>query len=41
VHLEGDPANGILPTQLAPEDALLCIHWYTVVLGYLASITSH
>ncbi len=41
VHLEGDVKNNVLPVELTAEDALLCIHWYSVVLGYLSSITPH
>jgi hypothetical protein len=39
VHLEGNVKDGVLPADLAPEDALLCIQWYSVVLGYLSSVT--
>ncbi|MDT4968718.1 MAG: hypothetical protein QOJ64_3455 [Acidobacteriota bacterium] len=38
VHLEGDVKKGTLPADLTPEDALLCIHWYTAVIGYLSSL---
>lgn len=38
VHLEGDVKTGTPPADVSPEDALLCIHWYTAVLGYLSSI---
>jgi hypothetical protein len=41
VHLEGDVKNNVLPAELTAEDALLCIHWYSVVLGYLSSVTPH
>jgi hypothetical protein len=38
VHLEGDVKTGTPPTDLRPEDALLCIHWYTAAIGYLSSL---
>lgn len=38
VHLEGDQKSGDSSTNLGPEDALLCIHWYASVIGYLSSI---
>ena len=38
VHLEGDIKTGIPPSDLRPEDALLCIHWYATVIGYLSSL---
>lgn len=38
VHLEGDVKTQTPPTNLEPEDALLCIHWYSAMIGYLASI---
>jgi len=38
VHLEGDVKKKTLPADLSPEDALLCIHWYTAVIGYLSSL---
>ncbi|MFS8085264.1 MAG: hypothetical protein ACMG6H_06505 [Acidobacteriota bacterium] len=37
VHLEGDSKDGTPPADLGPEDALLCIHWYAAVIGYLSS----
>jgi len=40
-HLEGDQKAGTPPSQLEPEDALLCIHWYASVIGYLSSINSN
>jgi len=38
VHLEGDVKTGTPPVNLTPEDALLCIHWYAAVIGYLSSL---
>jgi hypothetical protein len=38
VHLEGDIKTGTPPADVSPEDALLCIHWYSAVIGYLSSI---
>lgn len=38
VHLEGDINTGRPPSDVSPEDALLCIHWYTAIIGYLSSI---
>lgn len=38
VHSEGDVKTDTPPTDLKPEDALLCIHWYTAVIGYLSSL---
>jgi|ERR1051325_2896602 hypothetical protein len=38
VHLEGDVKTGMPPANLTPEDALLCIHWYAAVIGYLSSL---
>lgn len=38
VHLEGDVKKKTPPADLTPEDALLCIHWYAAVIGYLSSI---
>lgn len=38
VHLEGDQKQGKPPADLSPEDALLCIHWYAAVIGYLSSL---
>lgn len=38
VHLEGDPKTEKPAADLAPEDALLCIHWYAAVIGYLSSL---
>jgi len=34
-HLEGDQKDGTPPADLKPEDALLCIHWYAAIIGYL------
>ncbi len=39
-HLEGDVKSGTPPTDLKAEDALLCIHWYTSIIAYLASLHS-
>jgi len=38
VHLEGNVTAGTPPADLNPEDALLCIHWYAAVIGYLSSL---
>jgi hypothetical protein len=38
VHLEGDIKTGTPPADVSPEDALLCIHWYSTVIGYLSSL---
>ena len=38
VHLEGDVKTGMPPADLSPEDALLCIHWYAAMIGYLSSL---
>lgn len=38
VHLEGDVKTGTPPADLSPEDALLCIHWYAAVIGYLSTL---
>lgn len=38
VHLEGDVKKGTPPADLRPEDALLCIHWYTAAIGYLSCL---
>lgn len=37
-HLEGEPRTGTPPTDLRGEDALLCLHWYSTVIGYFASV---
>lgn len=37
-HLEGDVKTGAPPADLTAEDALLCIHWYTAMIGYLSSL---
>lgn len=37
-HLEGDIQTQTEPADLKPEDALLCIHWYATMIGYLASV---
>jgi len=39
VHLEGDVKTGTPPADMSPEDALLCIHWYAAVIGYLSSLS--
>jgi hypothetical protein len=39
-HLEGTPRTGTPPTDLRAEDALLCLHWYSSVIGYLASFAN-
>lgn len=38
VHLEGNIKTGMPPADMSPEDVLLCIHWYSSVIGYLSSI---
>lgn len=38
VHLEGDVKGNEPPSELQPEDALLCLHPYTVVTAYLSLI---
>lgn len=38
VHLEGDVKTGTPPADLHPEDALLCIHWYSALIGYLSTL---
>ncbi len=38
VHLEGDVKNGVPDSDLTPPDALLCLHLYSVVLGYVSSV---
>lgn len=38
VHLEGDIKAGVPSANVSPEDALLCIHWYSAIIGYLSSI---
>jgi hypothetical protein len=39
VHLEGDVKNGTPDSNLNAEDALLCIHLYAAMLGYLSAVT--
>ena len=39
-HLEGAPRAGAPPTDLQAEDARLCLHWYSTVVGYLASVAN-
>jgi hypothetical protein len=38
VHLEGNIKTGTPSADISPEDALLCIHWYSAVIGYLSSL---
>lgn len=38
VHLEGDVNAGTPPSDLTRDDALLCIHWYAVAIGYLSCL---
>lgn len=40
-HLEGDVKTGTPPTDLQPEDALLCVHWYAAMIGYLSSLNAN
>jgi hypothetical protein len=40
VHLEGDLKSSRVPSDLTRADALLCLHWYSTAIGYLASIAS-
>lgn len=37
-HSEGDVKTGTPPSDLKAEEALLCIHWYTSIIAYLASL---
>lgn len=37
-HLEGNLPQGTLPADLQREDAALCLHWYAMVIGYLAQV---
>ncbi len=39
LHLEGDVKIGRQPAALEPADALLCIHWYSTMIGYLSSLS--
>lgn len=39
-HLEGTPRAGVPPADLRAEDARLCLHWYSTVIGYLADIAN-
>lgn len=36
VHFEGDVKSGTPPADISAEDALLCIHWYSAIIGYLS-----
>lgn len=36
VHLEGNVKTGTPAADMSAEDALLCIHWYSAVIGYLS-----
>lgn len=38
VHLEGDVKNGVPPADITAEEALLCIHWYSAMIGYLSAL---
>lgn len=38
VHLEGDLKSGRTAGNLTAADALLCIHWYSAIIGYLSSL---
>lgn len=38
VHLEGDVNAGTPQADLKRDDALLCIHWYAVAIGYLSCL---
>ena len=40
VHLEGDVSTNRAPSNLTRDDALLCLHWYSAAIGYLASIAA-
>jgi hypothetical protein len=40
VHLEGDVLASRAPANLTREDALLCLHWYSTAIGYLASVAA-
>jgi hypothetical protein len=40
VHLEGDVKSSRVPSDLTRADALLCLHWYSAAIGYLASIVN-
>jgi hypothetical protein len=37
-HLQGNVQTQSPPGDLKPADALLCIHWYSAMIGYLASV---
>lgn len=38
VHLEGDVLTGRAPADLTRADALLCLHWYSAAIAYLAAV---
>lgn len=38
VHLEGDVNSGRAPSDLTRDDALLCLHWYSSAVAYLAAV---
>lgn len=38
VHLEGDVKSSRAPSDLTRDDALLCLHWYSSAIAYLASV---
>jgi hypothetical protein len=40
VHLEGDVLTGRAPADLTRDDALLCLHWYSAAIAYLASVAA-
>jgi hypothetical protein len=40
VHLEGDVSTNRAPSNLTRDDALLCLHWYSAAIGYLAAIAA-
>jgi hypothetical protein len=37
-HLEGDTKTNTPPASLSRADSLLCLHWYSTVIAYLAEI---
>jgi hypothetical protein len=40
VHLEGDIKSSRAPADLTRDDALLCLHWYSAAIAYLASVAN-
>lgn len=38
VHLEGDVKTATPPADMTADDALLCIHWYSTMIGYISSV---